>query len=285
MGSTEIKTQLEIVEINYNNTTQVYGTSKTMYLGRKNSSTIYRMLFKFPISMIPSNCIILKATLKLYVQSASLSPLSSFTPFALTENWSVDTVSWANQPTFDPNISGEALPINRAGFYTFNITEIVLMWYSQQISNYGIIIKNDEIQDRTYHQIATVINSASSPVVKINYTERTSAGSSIQFIESIGEIDTHFDDYSFSHIADVSLTKTITCHVENLGDTPIEMIFQSSPDGILFSDDVSAPKIIQGSQIDWVTPYSFAKYGRVAVRNINPSETSRVRIWYQAQQY
>ncbi|MBF8984555.1 DNRLRE domain-containing protein [Lutibacter sp. B2] len=277
-----INSHVETAQISSNEAFRIFGPCKTMHVGRKNVSTFYRMLFKFPITMIPDHCIISKALLKIYVQYAARNNTSLYTPFALTEDWSVSTVNWDNQPLFDPSTPGETKSMTTGGFYTFNITDMVSKWYDHGIENYGLILKNEEIQDMTYNQIITVENPISSPTVEITYTPITPIPTT-RFIEDITEMDTS-DSWRFSDTVNASLTKTITCHVENLGSTPVEVRFQSSPDDINFVCDCFQGKILLPSEMVWLTPYSFAKYGRVAVKNINAGETSRIKIWYQAQE-
>lgn len=287
MSSTTINPQVDPSQISLKKPSKVFGMCSTMYLGKKFSNDIYRMLFKFPLSMIPDECVILKAVLKIYVQFAGMYKVSLFTPYALEENWSVDTVTWNNQPHFYEDLSGESKYITRSTFYTFNITEMVAKWYDHEIPNYGLIIKNEEIQNQTYKQITTVKNDSLSPAVEITYSPKIHIQPqppvSTRFIEKLEELDTD-ELYSFSSVVNTSLTKIITCHVENSGDTPVEMLLQTSPNEIHFCDDCSSPKLIPPHEMFWVTPYSFAKYGRIAVKNVNPGETSRIRIWYQAQE-
>lgn len=278
MDSTTMYSQVEVAQIASNQASTVFGACKTMYVGQKNTTTIYRMLFKFPILSIPNHCIISKALLKIYVQFAANSNMSLYTPFALTNDWSVQTVNWLNQPSFDPLISGETKSMPTGGFYTFNITDLISKWYNNQIPNYGFLLKNEELQDLTYNQIVTIPNPVSSPIVEISYSPLPT-----RFIENTEEIDTD-ENCSFSSIADISFTKTITCQIENLGDTSVEVLFQTSPDGINFVCDCVEASILLPHEKIWKTPYSFAKFGRVAAKNINSGETSRIKIWYQAQE-
>ncbi|MFZ5965981.1 MAG: DNRLRE domain-containing protein [Bacillota bacterium] len=263
---------------------KVFGPCKTMYLGKIRANNIYRMLFKFPLSMIPEQCIILKAVLKLYVQSVGTYTNSIFTPFIIVQDWSVTTINWNNQPNFSPNISGESVSINRPNFYTFNITEMVQMWYENAIPNYGFIIKNNEIRNGTNKQITTVINSNLSPTVEIYYGLKTEIQPpSTIFIEKYEEMNTD-ELYRFSSVIDMSLTKTITYYIENIGDSDVEAVLQLSPDGIHFFDDAPVNTVIYPNELSYIIPYKFAKYGRLAVRNTQQGQTSTIRIWYQSQE-
>ncbi|QXM06340.1 DNRLRE domain-containing protein [Crassaminicella indica] len=285
MSFIKIFPQIETAQISSYEPNKVFGLCKSMYLGRKATNNIFRMLFKFPITSIPDECIILKAILKIYVKFAGMLIPSSFTPYALKKDWNIQTITWKQQPLFDPNISGETICIKRTGFYHFNITNIVIKWYKNEIINYGLILKEDEeLKNGTYKQVNTVTNSNLAPIIEITYTQNSKINIiPTRYVSKTEEIDTD-ELYRFSSIVNISLTKTITYHVENLGSTPVEIKFQTSPNGISFVDDCPETRIIKPHELIWTTPYSFAKYGRIAAKNIHPGETSRIRIWYEAQE-
>lgn len=278
--------QAKATQISSNEPSKVFNLCKKMYLGRINSNNIYRILLNFPAHMIPNKCIILKSTLRLYSQAALGKDISSYTPFVLSEDWSTNTVTWNNQPNFDINISGQTLPITGVGFYTFNITEIFTKWYTNKIPNFGLIIKNLELQNQTYAQIKTIINSILAPTIEITYIPKfqIQAPDLIKFIEYSEYICTN-ELFQFSTILDISMTKNITCNIQNLGNTEVEIHLQLSPDGINFYNDCPICKIISPHELVHMTPYVYAKYGRIAAKNVTGGETSKIKIWYQAQSY
>ncbi|MEW9124592.1 MAG: DNRLRE domain-containing protein, partial [Thermotaleaceae bacterium] len=153
MGTVIVNPQVTTGQISLEMPSKVYGLSKSMFMGRADTLKIYRVLMEFPISMIPEHCTILKATLKIYVQFAGTRILSSFTPYGLQEPWSPLTLNWNNQPSFYSQISGDTLHFGREGFYSFNITKLVSKWYQQEIPNYGLIIKNNEVEKGTLKRI------------------------------------------------------------------------------------------------------------------------------------
>ncbi|QEK12486.1 DNRLRE domain-containing protein [Crassaminicella thermophila] len=284
MDIVKIYPQVEVAQISSYENNKIFNLCKCMYLGKKNTNNVYRILFKFPVSSIPDQCLILKATLKLYVQYAGTLMSSSFTPYALSQPWNLQTVTWNNQPSFYSTLSGETKLIKRVGFHSFNITEMVTKWYRHEIINYGLIIKNNELLDKSYKQINTVTNSNLAPTAEIIYTSKSEVSiASTRFVSSIEEINTD-GPYSFSSTINMSLTKTVTCHIKNLGNFPVEVKYQMSPNGIDFVDDCPETRIIPGNGMIWFVPYSFAKYGRIAARNVDPTKTSRIRIWYEAQE-
>ena len=80
-----------------------------------------------------------------------------------------------------------------------------------------------------------------------------------------------------------SLTKTVMFFVKNLGVHDITANLQVSPDGINFINE-PAQIIVGMNAIKFIVPCIFAKFTRVAVKNVNCGETSRAKIWYKAQE-
>ncbi|MCT4605602.1 MAG: DNRLRE domain-containing protein [Marinisporobacter sp.] len=284
MSSVNIFPQVDTAQISSYEPNKVFGSCKDMYLGRIDSNTVFRMLFKFPTVWIPDQCVILKAILKIYVQFGGMLITSSFSPYALMEDWDIQTITWTHQPLFNPTLSGEKKSIKRSGFYSFNITKLVTKWYQNEIINYGLILKNEELTDGTYKRVNTIIHSNLAPMLEITYTQKSEINLlPSRYISKIEEIDTD-GFYSFSSTVNASLTKTITCHIENLGKKPVEIKFQSSPNSIDFCDVSSETTLIKPGQLIWTTPYCFSPYGRIAVKNVNPKEISKIKIWYSAQE-
>lgn len=279
-----INPQVEAAQISLAEPSKVFGIRKSMYVGRVESKKVYHILFKFPISMLPNDCVILKAILKIYVQFTGVRTSSLFTPFALQEDWSLDTVNWNNQPMFYTMYTGEPRYLTREGFYAFNITKPVDMWYSHKIPNYGLIIKSNEKYNHTAKQIITIVNSTLAPTVEIYYAPKYKAQFfPTRFVSQVEEMETD-ELYSFSSVINVSLTKTITFHIENLGNTSVEILVQVSANRTDFIDDCSTPKVIGSHELVYVIPYTFSKYLRIAAKNVNPGEKSKLKIWYQGQE-
>jgi hypothetical protein len=102
------------------------------------------------------------------------------------------------------------------------------------------------------------------------------------FIDMVVEFNTD-GTYSFSELINTSLTKTVMFFVKNVGKKEIIANLQISPNGVDFIDE---PAMILPplNQLKFIVPCIFAKFTRVAVKNVNPLETSTVRLWYQAQE-
>ncbi|MGV8980204.1 DUF6385 domain-containing protein [Clostridium sp.] len=103
-----------------------------------------------------------------------------------------------------------------------------------------------------------------------------------KFIDISEEFDTN-DLYSFSELINTSLTKTVMYFVKNIDIYEITAHLQVSPNGI---DFINEPTVItlDSNILKFIVPCIFSKFTRVAVKNIYSGETSRVKIWYQAQE-
>ncbi|MGV8980195.1 DNRLRE domain-containing protein [Clostridium sp.] len=254
-----------------------------MGIGMYDANKIYRVLFKISIDKLPENVEIVAAKLKLMLVSSGASSVNIITPYALMENWNLNTVTWYNQPYFDPEISGENVNVKREAEYIFDITSIVKQWYGDEIPNNGIILKNQETHCRTFAKIILDTRKSCGPEVEIIYKQKCSGGTCCtKFIDKCEELCTN-DSYRFSEIRNTSLTKTVIFFVENLEIDEIKAHIQVSPDRVKFINEPT--EILVGMDgIKFIVPCVFAKFTRVAVKNSYCGETSRVRIWYQAQE-
>ncbi|MCJ7689736.1 MAG: DUF6385 domain-containing protein [Clostridiaceae bacterium] len=120
------------------------------------------------------------------------------------------------------------------------------------------------------------------PPLTIGTTSATCKSVPTKFIDKSEEFDTN-DSYSFSKLMNTSLTKTVMFFVKNIGVKEIEAHIQVTPDGINFINEPMEILIVM-NEIKFIVPCIFAKFTRVAVKNIYYGETSRVKIWYQAQE-
>lgn len=278
-----VKPLLEIAQVSSMEPTENFSNIPLMRIGRDDPLEIYRILIKFPITSIPSEAAIMQADLKLFMQLAGAGQQpSEITPYALTGSWVESTVTWNNQPLFNPSIYGSS---EKAGYQnsrvTFDITSLVQKWYNNDIPNYGIVLKNSETKNFTLTNVQTdKFSSTNAPLVEISYALSGSGGTI--FIEGLEEFYTN-SSYSYSITRNTSLIKTLTYFIKNIGLYTVTANIQISPDGVNFIDDPGNVTIAPNSTQPLV-PYLFAKYTRIRVKNINALETSRVRVWYQAQQ-
>lgn len=283
MGSYIIKPKIKIIQVSKNQCQKNPGANWTMRIGRYNEENEYRVFFNISIDEIPQDAKILGAKLFINIIDVESGYLNKLTPYQLIDDWSINTVTWCNQPGFSKDMSGQSVNISRKSQYIFDITTILQNWHKYKIPNYGIVLKTKEIYDSGFVTMSTGENESCGAKVEICYESKCHCEtSSTKFISAVEEFNTN-DFYSFSKLKNTSLTTTVMYFVENLGVNEITANLQVSPDGVNFIDEPAkiSPRF---NQLKFIVPCIFAKFTRVAVKNVNPLETSRVKIWYQAQE-
>lgn len=256
---------------------------KSCYIGISSKKNIYEVLFKIPISQIPDNIDILSATLIIDMVSINPGYSASITPFALKVEWDLTSVQWENKPSFNPEICGESIFVKKASKCNIDITPIVKKWYKKEVVNYGIVLMSN---GKTKNSIVKILNNQSPhnrPRVKIVYENKNpEVLNTTKFIEKVEEISTK-DSYRYSTPRNTSLTKEDIFYIKNLGKNKITAHLQSSPDGISYINE-SDEICIERTEMKFLVSCIFSKFTRVAVKNINCGECSKVKIWYLAQE-
>ena len=88
--------------------------------------------------------VIVDATISLYKPTNGTMD-SIIEVHKVNEAWESKTVSWDNMPTYDPVVE-DYVPCKLVGRYTWNITDVVRGWYTNE--NEGILFKaSDEIEN------------------------------------------------------------------------------------------------------------------------------------------
>ncbi|MBN2005011.1 MAG: DNRLRE domain-containing protein [Anaerolineae bacterium] len=113
-----------------------YGTNAGMSVGKVTipSSGDLRSLVAFDIGGLPTDAIILTATLELYQTSGASFDIKAQ---ALTGAWSENAVTWDNQPAFTTTneiVEGSAV----AGWRRWNLTPMVRQWHAGTLDNQGV---------------------------------------------------------------------------------------------------------------------------------------------------
>jgi len=278
-----LEPEIQLIQISSRCNSEYSNNSQCMFIGMCDVNKIYRILLKIPIKKLPEDAEIVDAKLKLILIPNGAKYANIITPYALIEDWNPNTVTWYNQPTFNSGIFGKSVNVRRASQYVFDITSIVQKWHKNEISNNGIVLKNQEIKNKTLVKSLTDIKKSYAPKVEIFYISKCSCGKcQTQFVDKNEEFDTN-DSYSFSKIRNTSITKTVMFFVKNIEIYEIRAHVQVSPDGINFIDEPT--EILVGfNEIKFIVPCIFAKFTRVAVKNTCCEQRSRVKIWYQAQE-
>jgi hypothetical protein len=137
---------------NFNSTASGFGDK--LVSGRTNSMHDLRTLIQFNltgVTMGPGDI----ATLNLFVNTGASvgfpvvdpSPAAPVTTdvFAVTSGWDAATVTWQNQPTFNPTVIDSEV-INGVGrYFTFDVTSQVQSWLANPASNFGFSVQQREV--------------------------------------------------------------------------------------------------------------------------------------------
>jgi len=280
-----IRPKISIVQIMSNDFLE--NSDDTIRIGKYNSKNLFRILFKISMDKLPQNAKIVDATLIINIKHVGTGYPNIITPYALMENWDLENVTWDNQPYFNNKICVGSINVTKRCKCKLKITSIVEKWYKNEISNFGLVLKNNEKESKTISKIVADMDSNCKPTIKIFYIKRNSdeidfrTQCPIEFTDKVEEFNTD-DKFSFSALRNTSLKNTVVFLVKNIGNNTLTAHLQVSPDGINFIDEPFTA-LIGMNEIKYLIPCMFSKFTRVAVKDINSIETSCVRIWYQAQ--
>jgi hypothetical protein len=115
------------------------GTSEEIAL-RSLSGWEWDLLFKFDLSVIPSNVTIQDASLQAYYyKNWDGNPGGHHVNlYRISSNWNEDTVTWATQPSYVTELSSFALiPSTIEKWILWDATDDVMMFYNSGTPNYG----------------------------------------------------------------------------------------------------------------------------------------------------
>jgi len=101
-----------------------------------------RSFIRFNLTEIPSEFVIVKAFLKLYMYSAPASP-QMYEAYRITSDWSEHWLNWTVQPTYAsyPTNYTTINPTPSTGWISWDITEDIKAWYSGSAPNCGTMLK------------------------------------------------------------------------------------------------------------------------------------------------
>ncbi|MFF2090195.1 DNRLRE domain-containing protein [Paenibacillus sp. NPDC058174] len=144
-----------------------YGTEQSMVVGYSiQNDEKFRSLVQFDISQIPPNAKIKHAALKLYNNRVN-SGVHQVGVFTSSTPWDEYGVTWANQPAIKDIVSISR--IGEIGYASFDVTDRVLDWYSNNESNNGFIIKAMNENYGQSEQFSTRESPVNKPLLEITY--------------------------------------------------------------------------------------------------------------------
>ncbi len=130
-----------------------------------------RSLLRFNLAALPPDQIIQSATLYAYLQSGTPGS-TTIRVYASLDGWSETTVNWNNRPSPSAGFYDATL-VGGSGWYSWNVTLLLLEWYKGNSPNYGLILMNANEASSEYnyrvfrsreHSVST-----SRPFLRITY--------------------------------------------------------------------------------------------------------------------
>lgn len=126
-----------------------YGSSTILVTGREGGPTYYgryRSLLQVDLSSLPSGSVT-QALLRLYMEAGGGGYPSgnSVGVHEVTASWSESTVTYGTQPAHNP-VAEDIVTATSAGWYEWDITDLVNAWKSGSKTNHGVMLKHaDEV--------------------------------------------------------------------------------------------------------------------------------------------
>ncbi len=156
-----------------------HGSDTTLILDGFNPQS--RPILRFDLSSIPAGAVIDGATLNLY-QSAGVG--ATFTGYAVqvTSSWNEAQATWNNRMTGTPwgtaggdiniHVIGQVSLDNTAGWRSWNVTQLVDLWYRGRLPNNGLMlaaISTGANADKTFFSSDYAVDSTRRPRLDLSY--------------------------------------------------------------------------------------------------------------------
>lgn len=293
-----------------------FSNSKVLWVGKQENGALQRSLLKCDLSFIPAGSKIITANLNVYLDydASEMEIQETITPFAITDDWEVSTVTWNKQPAISTSIRGYATNLSTPGYYCFMLTDFVERWVNQGFTNNGLELKSDEknIDDNKRFVSSDemeVEKQSFKPVFVVQYeplqseqyekddkddkdnkdnkdnkdlkspmnTPAIIAGKST---DTDHEEVTTTDEYQTTMIRDTSDKTHVSFFVNNLSENLADVGIEVSSDGVNFLRQSYDP-IPQGLEI--FIPYYYAPYTRLYYKSKLEGEHTKLSIDFVSQ--
>lgn len=261
------------------------------WLGAKNLLTEYRYLLRFDIECLPKYAEVLSCCLRLYVDFAGSSvTVSSITPYMIASDWDSSRVNWYTQPDIYEDIYSQSTPVKGIGWYKWDITSLFEKWYTGELCNYGILLKDNLPQSNSDKRVVSSRNRKSTqiflrPYMNLNlrfpdcHEDVFISGRS--FTEQSVSMQTE-DEYRHSPGFNTSQQSNATFFIKNTGAFPAEVYIEISPNNMDFIPDGPVYEVAPGD-IAALVPRLFSKYTHIACRSKHPGTSTSLQITMQGQ--
>ena len=157
-----------------------YGVATTMVFDPRVATT-RRPILQFGLTAIPSGAVIDDAALSLYLSVGSAnSPIAEV--HAVTATWDELQVTWNNRLTatawtsqggdFDPHIVDQISVTSTLGWRTWNVTQLVDLWYRGRLANRGLILAGPTTGpnfDKTFWTSDYAVDPSLRPKLEVRY--------------------------------------------------------------------------------------------------------------------
>ncbi|AEE97101.1 DNRLRE domain-containing protein [Mahella australiensis] len=262
------------------------GWDQVIWMGLYYPPSRYRLLIQFDLSALPADTWITAAVMRLYVAEVTRMDVKGiFTPYRVTALWNEMTVTWNNQPSFDPTVYGSQSIVLGPGWYEWDVTALVRGWYMGLYPNYGLLLKSDESTQfetkRVYSKEATD-DPMLRPILEVSYQSVISVNLAQRAFTNVYLSTDSGDEWRYSEAFDVSQQSIVTVFIKNDGANDAMVKLQISPDDSSYIDD-SDEDVLAPGMMKAMVPARFGRYLRVAYRSVNIAESTSLHICYQAQ--
>jgi len=156
-----------------------HGADTTMVLDGRNPQS--RPLVRFDLSAVPPGVVIDDATLNLY-ETSGVGPSFTASVYHVTFAWSEMQATWNDRLTgtawntaggdWDSHVIAQITVDNTAGWKTWNITQLVDLWYRGRLPNNGVILNGPNTgadADKTFYTSDYAVDPTRRPRLDIRY--------------------------------------------------------------------------------------------------------------------
>lgn len=276
----------DIAQINSKDKTSAVTDSSSMCVGTNSSGYKFRVLIKFNLDHLPMKTQIISAVLVINViNTASEFNQHKLKGYSIDSQWYINTVNWNNQPSINYENKLLEKSVKKGQKYNFDLTEQVIEWYKNPITNNGMELICSEEFYASQIQICTEYGTSTNLALQVEYFVEQEVHVIVeptQFFEYTETINVEVGEY-FTEIRNISLTKTVVYFVKNNGAVPIEVVFEYSPDGVNFMKEQRIIPISSGKMLA-LFPIWFGKYIRLSITKPFDGNMSIINTWLQVQQ-
>ncbi|HYS71130.1 MAG TPA: DNRLRE domain-containing protein, partial [Thermoplasmata archaeon] len=131
-----------------------YGTSPDLFVGYWGVPEWTRSVVRFPALPLPAGAVISAAQLELYLHAADTPDAMDLSVHGMTNNWTESGATWNDVDGANAwNASGgggdfDPIPVdietgvtNGTGWYTWNLTSLVLSWWNATAADHGLLVR------------------------------------------------------------------------------------------------------------------------------------------------